>query len=69
MARLLVLILLAALAAGCSVSDPPESERLGELGEELVPAGSEIVETDEGACPQLSGNPSCARVFYVAEGS
>lgn len=70
MPRLLAALLLAAaLAAGCSVSDPPESERLGDLGEELVPAGSEIVETDEGACPQLSGNPSCARVFYVAEGS
>jgi hypothetical protein len=68
--RLLAAVLLAAaLVAGCSVSDPPESERLGGLGEELVPAGSEIVETDEGSCPQISGNPSCARVFFVAEGS
>jgi hypothetical protein len=66
---LAALLLAAALAAGCSVSDPPASERLGDLGEELVPAGAEIVETSEGACPQFAGNPSCARVFFVAEGS
>jgi hypothetical protein len=58
-----------ALAAGCSVSDPPKGEQLGDLGEELVPAGAELVETDEGSCPQIAGNPSCARVFFVAEGS
>jgi hypothetical protein len=68
--RLLATALLAAaLAAGCSVSDPPESERLGDLGEEIVPAGSELVETDEGSCPQIAGNPSCARVYFVSEGS
>jgi hypothetical protein len=60
------LLFAAALAAGCSVSDPPADERLGELGEELVPAGGEIVETREGSCPQIAGNPSCARVFYTA---
>ena len=63
------MLVTAALAAGCSVSDTPEEELLGDLGEELVPAGAEIVETREGACPQLAGNPSCARVFFVAEGS
>jgi hypothetical protein len=68
--RLVIALLLAsALAAGCSVSDPPAVERLGDLGEELVPAGAEIVETSEGSCPQVAGNPSCARVFFVAEGS
>jgi hypothetical protein len=67
MLRLLALLLLAAvLAAGCSVSDPPADERLGELGEELVPAGGEIVATQEGSCPQIAGNPSCARVFYTS---
>ena len=34
-----------------------------------MPAGAEVVETSEGSCPQIAGNPSCARVFYVAEGS
>ena len=51
------------------MSDPPASDRLGELGEELVPAGAELVEVDEGSCPQIAGNPSCARVFFVAPGS
>ena len=68
--RFLVSVLVtAALTAGCSVSDTPEEELLGSLGEELVPEGAEIVETREGACPQLAGNPSCARVFFVADGS
>jgi hypothetical protein len=67
MPRLLAPLLLAAvLAAGCSVSDPPADERLGELGEELVPAGGEVVDTREGSCPQIAGNPSCARVFYTS---
>jgi hypothetical protein len=66
---LTALVLASALAAGCSVSDPPAGERLGDLGEELVPAGAELVETSEGACPQIAGNPSCARVFFVAAGS
>ena len=34
-----------------------------------MPEGAEIVETREGACPQLAGNPSCARVFFVDDGS
>ena len=68
--RFLVSVLVtAALVVSCSVSDTPEEELLGSLGEELVPAGAEIVETREGACPQLAGNPSCARVFFVADGS
>jgi hypothetical protein len=67
--RLLALLLLAAALTGCSVADPPEGERLGDLGEEMLPAGAELVEIDEGSCPQIAGNPSCARVFFVAEGS
>ncbi len=57
------------LAAGCAAADPPASERLGELGEELVPQGAELVETREGSCPQIAGNPSCARVFFLAPGA
>ena len=63
---LLAVCLTAALAAGCSASDAPESERLGDLGEELVPQSAEVVQVDEGACPQLAGNPSCARVFFTS---
>lgn len=59
----------AALAAGCSVSNTPDEELLSDLGEELLPAGAEIVGTAEGACPQFAGNPSCARIFFVSEGS
>lgn len=56
----------ALLAAGCSATDPPETERLGDRGEELVPAGSELLDVREGACPQLAGNPSCARVYFTS---
>jgi hypothetical protein len=63
--RLAPLLAAFALAAGCSVSDPPTSERLGSLGEELVPPESELLETDEGSCPQIAGNPSCARVYFT----
>lgn len=66
---LLAATLAAALASGCSASDPPSSERLGALGEELVPAGGELLETREGSCPQLAGNPSCARVFFLSPGA
>jgi len=66
MPRVVASTLVAALlAAGCS-ADPPAGERLGALGEELVPAGSELLETREGACPQLEGNPSCARIFFTS---
>jgi hypothetical protein len=66
--RTLIPLALAAalLALGCSAADPPESERLGDLGEEIVPAGSELLEVSEGSCPQLAGNPSCARVFFTS---
>lgn len=67
MLRLISLAFVAALiASGCSATDPPQTERLGELGEELVPAGSELLEVREGSCPQLVGNPSCARVFFTS---
>jgi hypothetical protein len=65
MNRLATMLVLAVLAAGCS-ADPPASERLGPLGEELVPPGSELLETDEGSCPQIAGNPSCARVYFTS---
>jgi hypothetical protein len=67
MPRLVASVLVAVLlAAGCSAADPPASERLGELGEELVPRTGELLETREGSCPQIAGNPSCARVFFTS---
>jgi hypothetical protein len=64
--RLAPLLAASALIVGCSVSDPPAGERLGSLGEDLVPPGSELLETDEGSCPQIAGNPSCARVYFTS---
>ncbi len=66
MVRLAALALVAALLAAACSADPPATERLGELGEELVPPGSELLETREGSCPGIAGNPSCARVFFVS---
>ena len=66
-APLVAPLLAAALLAGCSASDAPDRERLGDLGEELVPAGAELVESSEGSCPQVAGNPSCARVFFTSD--
>ncbi len=63
---LLAACLAVAALGGCSASDPPDSERLGDLGQELVPSGAEIVKTSEGSCPQIAGNPSCARVFFTS---
>ncbi len=57
-------LLAALLLAGCA--DPPPGERLGPLGEELLPPGSEIVKSKEGACPQLEGNPSCVRIYFTS---
>jgi hypothetical protein len=64
---LLAACLSAVLAAGCSASDPPAGERLGDLGEALVPQSAALVKVSEGACPQLAGNPSCARVFFTSQ--
>ena len=63
---LLACLLAAALLGGCSGAEAPDRERLGDLGEELVPASAELVETSEGSCPQVAGNPSCARVFFTS---
>jgi hypothetical protein len=58
---------LAALLAACSGPGAPDEERLGGLGEALVPAGADLVEISEGACPQIAGNPSCARVHFTSD--
>ncbi len=63
---LLACLLAVTLLGACSAGDAPDRERLGELGAELVPAGAEHVETNEGSCPQIAGNPSCARVFFTS---
>jgi hypothetical protein len=68
----LLLCVLAALAAaalgGCTLG---ASERtladLNAAGLALVPSGAEVVGTSEGACVQLRGNPTCVRVYFVAD--
>jgi hypothetical protein len=65
-APLVACLLAAFLLGGCSTGDAPDRERLGDLGEKLVPAGAQLVETSEGSCPQIAGNPSCARVHFTS---
>jgi hypothetical protein len=65
MRALLAAGLAASALAACSAGDAPAGEKLGDLGEALVPASAELVESDEGSCPQLAGNPSCARVYFT----
>lgn len=66
MRALLAVCLAACTLAGCAAGDAPESERLGDLGEALVPAGAELVKSSEGSCPQIAGNPSCALVYFTS---
>jgi hypothetical protein len=65
MRALLAACLAASALAACSAGDAPAGEKLGDLGEALVPAGAELVESSEGSCPQIAGNPSCALVYFT----
>ena len=67
MQRALFVACLAGLLAACSSPGAPAKEQLGGLGEALVPSGAYLVEISEGSCPQLAGNPSCARVHFTSD--
>lgn len=58
----------ALLVGGCSTASPdPGLEGLRQQAGALVPAASEVVETTEGACVQVVGNPTCVRLFLTAD--
>jgi hypothetical protein len=61
-------LLAAAFLAACSTG-APESELsdLRAAARGLVPASSEVLETKEGACVQLRGNPDCTRVYFTSD--
>jgi hypothetical protein len=53
--------------AGCTIG--ASEQKLADLdaaGKALVPTGAEIVDTTQGACVQLRGNPTCVRVYFVS---
>lgn len=59
----------AALAlAACSTGSPdPRLPELRREADRLVPASSEVVETEEGACVQMEGNPPCVRIYLAGD--
>jgi hypothetical protein len=58
----------ALVLGGCATaSDDPGLDALRREAGELVPASSEVVDTREGACVQVSGNPVCVRIFLTAD--
>jgi hypothetical protein len=69
MLRLLAcaLLLASSLLAGCATGKPgADFEALRTAAHSLVPASARVIETDEGSCVQLEGNPDCARIFLVS---
>jgi hypothetical protein len=69
MLRLLActLLLSSSLLVACSTGSPgADLEHLRAAAHSLVPASARVIETDEGSCVQLEGNPDCARLFLVS---
>jgi hypothetical protein len=61
------LLLSSSLLVACSTESPgADLEQLRTAAHSLVPASARVVETDEGSCVQLEGNPDCARIFLVS---
>ena len=58
----------ALVLAGCATaSDDPGLDALRREANQLVPASSEVVDTREGACVQVTGNPVCVRLYLAAD--
>ena len=61
------LLLASSLLAACSTGRPgADFADLRMAAHSLVPASARVIETDEGSCVQLEGNPDCARIFLVS---
>jgi outer membrane murein-binding lipoprotein Lpp len=67
--RLAALSLVLVLA-GCSSGGTPDAgaDELSRQAETLIPEAAEVVNTMEGACVQIDGNPACARIFLTSDG-
>jgi hypothetical protein len=48
-------------------SEDPGLDALREKADALVPASSEVIDRQEGACVQFLANPACVRIFLVAD--
>ncbi len=68
MPRLAVAALTALVLAACGTrSEDPGLDALREEADGLVPASSEVVDTEEGACVQFVASPACIRIFLTAD--
>ena len=55
------------LLVACSTGSPgADLEDLRMAAHSLVPASARVIETEEGSCVQIEGNPECARIFLVS---
>ena len=60
-------VLASLLLVACSTGSPgADLEDLRMAAHSLVPASARVIETDEGSCVQIEGNPDCARLFLVS---
>ena len=68
MPRLALTALTALVLAACGTrSEDPGLDALREEADALVPASSEVVGTEEGACVQFVASPACIRIFLAAD--
>jgi hypothetical protein len=68
--RLAALAFVLVLAGGCASGGTPDAgaDELSRQAETLIPEAAEVVNTMEGACVQIDGNPACARIFLTSDG-
>lgn len=68
MPRLVFTTLTALVLAACGArSEDPGLDALRVEAAALVPASSQVIDREEGACVQFVASPACIRIFVVAD--